>query len=61
MRPITQEKIDDLTKFMESKNIDAILIADWENARDVNMRYLTGHIMDATMVITAGGEVCLVP
>ena len=61
MRPITQEKIDNLTNFMEKNAIDAILISDWENARDVNMRYLTGHIMDATLVITASGETCLVP
>ncbi len=61
MRPITDEKIATLTSFMEKQGIDAILIADWENARDVNMRYLTGHPMDASMVITAGGETCLVP
>ncbi len=61
MRPITQEKLDDLTKFMEKEAIDAILISDWENGRDVNMRYLTGHPMDATMVVLASGEICLVP
>ena len=61
MRPITQEKLDDLTKFMEKEAIDAILISDWENGRDVNMRYLTNHPMDATMVVLASGEVCLVP
>lgn len=61
MRPITQEKIDDLTSFMEQNSIDVILLADWENARDVNMRYLSGHPMDASLVLTAGGEVCLIP
>lgn len=61
MRPITDEKVKLLTTFMEKEGIDAILIADWENARDVNMRFLTGHPMDASMVITAGGETCLVP
>ncbi|NHJ87371.1 MAG: aminopeptidase P family protein [Asgard group archaeon] len=61
MRPITQEKIDQLSDFMAQHKIDAILIADWENARDVNMRYLTGHPMDATMVITNSGETGLVP
>ncbi|MHA1504166.1 MAG: aminopeptidase P family N-terminal domain-containing protein, partial [Candidatus Heimdallarchaeota archaeon] len=61
MRPITQEKLDDLTKFMEKEAIDAILISDWENGRDVNMRYLTGHPMDATMVVLTSGEICLVP
>ncbi|MFW9922143.1 MAG: M24 family metallopeptidase [Candidatus Thorarchaeota archaeon] len=61
MRPITDEKIANLCKFMESNAIDAIMIADWENGRDVNMRYLTGHPMDATVVITVGGEVCIVP
>jgi len=61
MRAITQEKIDNLTDFMEQNSIDVILIADWEIARDVNMRFLSGHPMDATLVLTAGGEVCLVP
>ncbi|HUT81460.1 MAG TPA: M24 family metallopeptidase [Candidatus Bathyarchaeia archaeon] len=61
MRPITDEKINLLTTFMEKEGIDVILIADWENARDVNMKYLSGHPMDASMVITAGGETCLAP
>ena len=61
MRPITQEKIDVLTSFMETNNIDVILLADWENSRDVNMRYISGHPMDASLVLTAGGEVCLIP
>lgn len=61
MRPITQEKMDLLTKFMDLQDIDLIFISDWEHSRDVNMRYLTGHPMDAYLIITAGGETCLVP
>jgi len=61
MRPITQEKLDELTKFMDESAIDAIVISDWEDARDVNMRFLTGHPMDGTLVVLSSGEICLVP
>ncbi|MHA1212039.1 MAG: hypothetical protein ACTSSH_06225, partial [Candidatus Heimdallarchaeota archaeon] len=56
MRPITDEKIDELTRFMEKNKLDLIFLADWENARDVNMRYMTGHPMDAYLIISASGE-----
>lgn len=61
MRPITQDKMDKLTNFMKNNSIDLIYITDWESARDVNMRYLTGHIMDANLIITSGGETMLLP
>jgi len=61
MRPITQEKMDKLTSFMELHGIDLIFISDWEHSRDVNMRYLTGHPMDAYLIVTVGGETCLIP
>lgn len=61
MRPITQKKMDQLTNFMEKNSIDLIFITDWGNARDVNMRYLTGHIMDANLIVTSGGETILLP
>lgn len=61
MRPITQEKIDRLLAFMKDEQLDAILLADWENARDVNMRYLSGHPMDASLVFKADGATCLIP
>ncbi len=61
LRPITQEKIDKLTEFMQKKKIDSVFIADWENARDVNMSYLTGHPMDANLIITSDGETILLP
>ena len=53
--------MDKLTKFMEKNSIDLIYITDWESARDVNMRYLTGHIMDANLIVTSGGETMLLP
>jgi len=46
---------------MDENSIDLIFISDWGNARDVNMRYLTGHIMDANLIITSGGETILLP
>ena len=53
--------MDKLTNFMKNNSIDLIYITDWESARDVNMRYLTGHIMDANLIITSGGETMLLP
>jgi len=61
MRPKTEEKIDELTRFMEKNKLDLIFLADWENARDVNMRYMTGHPMDAYLIISASGETTLIP
>jgi Xaa-Pro dipeptidase len=61
MKPISTEKIERLSQFLEQNNIDVLLIADWENARDVNMRYLSGHPMDATLVFTQSAETCLAP
>ena len=61
MRPITDEKLDELTVFMDKNKIDLIFIADWENSRDVNMRFLSGHPMDSFLYLTPGGEVTLIP
>jgi Xaa-Pro dipeptidase len=53
--------MDQLLTFMEAEGLDVIFINDSEKSRDINMRYVTGHPMDATLVVSAGGETCLIP
>ncbi|MFX1252187.1 MAG: M24 family metallopeptidase [Promethearchaeota archaeon] len=61
MQPITNEKFDLLLEFMDENNLDVLLIKDSESSHDVNLHYLSGHPMDATLLITATGETTLIP
>ena len=61
MRPITEEKFESILKFLEEKKIDVLMITDYENSRNVNLQYLSGHPTDATMLINSSGESVLVP
>jgi Xaa-Pro dipeptidase len=61
MRPITEEKFEGLLKFLEEKKIDVLMIIDTENARNVNLQYISGHPTDAILLITQEGESVLIP
>jgi Xaa-Pro aminopeptidase len=61
MRPITEEKFESILKFLEEKKIDVLMITDYEDSRNVNLQYLSGHPTDATMLISSSGESFLVP
>ncbi len=61
MRPISIEKFELLLKFMNENNLDVLLIKDSESSPDVNLHYLSGHPMDATLLITTTGETTLIP
>ncbi|MHA1611412.1 MAG: M24 family metallopeptidase [Promethearchaeota archaeon] len=61
MRSITEEKFERLLEFMQKEEIDVLIIADNEDARDVNLQYLSGHPMDGNLVITNSGETALFP
>jgi len=61
MRPITEEKFESILKFLEEKKIDVLMINDYENSRNVNMQYLSGHPTDATILISSSGESILMP
>ena len=37
------------------------MLADFEGLRNASVRYLTGHPMDALLVLAASGEALLVP
>jgi Xaa-Pro aminopeptidase len=60
-RPITKEKIIEITQVMEEANIDALLLYDFENANDVNVRYLSGNPDAALLMLTQSGETVLLP
>ena len=61
MRPITEEKFESILEFIEEKKLDVLLIADYENSRNVNLQYLSGHPTDATILISSSGESFLIP
>jgi len=61
MRPITEEKFESILEFIEEKKIDVLLITDYENSRNVNLQYLSGHPTDATILINSSGESILIP
>ncbi len=61
MKPITEEKFESILKFLEEKKIDVLMITDYENSRNVNLQYLSGHPTDATMLINSSGESILIP
>ena len=61
MRPITEEKFESILKFLEEKKIDVLMITDYENSRNVNLQYLSGHPTDATLLINSSGESFLIP
>ncbi len=61
MQPITHEKFEILLKFIEEKQIDVLMICDFENARNVNLQYISGHPTDAILLITKKGESILIP
>ncbi|MFX0023727.1 MAG: M24 family metallopeptidase [Candidatus Hermodarchaeota archaeon] len=61
MRTITHEKFGVLLKFLEENQIDVLMIYDFENARNVNLQYISGHPTDAILLITQNGESILFP
>lgn len=61
MRPITEEKFESILNFLEEKKIDVLLITDYENSRNFNLQYLSGHPTDATILINSSGETILIP
>jgi len=61
MRSITEEKFEALLKFLQDKQIDVLLISDFENSQNVNLQYLSGHPTDAFVLITSGGKSILIP
>jgi len=61
MRPITEKKFELLLKFLQEKQIDVLMISDFENNTNINLQYLSGHPTDAFLLVTSDGESILIP
>ena len=61
MRSISNEKYEQLVKFLQDNKINALLIADFEENRNINLRYLTGQPSDGLVLILDNGEAHLIP
>jgi len=61
MRSINDEKFQSLLDFMSETSLDLLFIMDSEVAHDVNLQYLSGHPMDATLLLKSDGETALIP
>ena len=61
MRAITEEKLEELLKFLEEAQIDMLMIMDTEYAKNVNLHYLSGHPDSAILFISKDGETILSP
>jgi len=61
MKPITEEKFESILEFLEEKKIDVLMITDYENSRNINLQYLSGHPTDASLLINSSGESFLIP
>lgn len=61
MRPISEEKYQNLIQFLHENQLDVLLMLDFEDGPNVNLQYLSGHPSDAFVVINSSGESVLLP
>jgi Xaa-Pro dipeptidase len=50
-----------VASWMREEDLDAAVLADFEGLRNASVRYLTGHPMDALLILSGSGEALLVP
>ncbi|MFX0123037.1 MAG: M24 family metallopeptidase [Candidatus Hodarchaeota archaeon] len=50
-RFITNEKLNDLYDELENLKIDILYLTDWEENRNVNVKYLSGHPEDSNLFV----------
>ncbi|MFX1269179.1 MAG: M24 family metallopeptidase [Promethearchaeota archaeon] len=61
MRTITKEKFELLLKFLQEKQIDVLMVSDFEDNTNINLQYLSGHPKDGFLLVTSDGESILIP
>jgi Xaa-Pro aminopeptidase len=61
MRSISKDKFEFLVKFLQDNNINALLVADFEDNPNINFRYLSGQPSDGLVLILDNGESHLIP
>ena len=50
-RFVTKEKLKELYDILENIGVDILYLSDWEEHRNVNVKYLTGHPEDANLFV----------
>lgn len=60
-RPPVRERRERLRSFLAEQGLFAAVLADWENERGSNLRYLSGHPSDAFLFLFRSGRSVLVP
>lgn len=50
-RFVTKEKLNELYDILENIGVDILYLSDWEEHRNVNVKYLTGHPEDANLFV----------
>ncbi|MHA2243338.1 MAG: M24 family metallopeptidase [Candidatus Hodarchaeales archaeon] len=50
-RFVTKEKLNELYDGLENLGLNILYLTDWEGHRNVNVKYLTGHPVDANLFI----------
>jgi len=61
VRSISNEKYEQLVEYLQNISINALLIEDFEENRNINLRYLTGQPSDGLVLILDTGESHLIP
>lgn len=61
LKKMYQERVNTLSDFMKENEITAVVFEDNEDHRDAGVRYFSGHISDAVLVITDEGKSTLIP
>lgn len=60
MKIATPQKIAAILADMKNRQVDAILISDFETGRNKNLRYLSGHPSDAHLLLFSDGSTLLI-
>jgi Xaa-Pro dipeptidase len=61
MRVVSEKKFQSICQSMKNRGVDVAMIRDHERTRNMNLKYLSGHPTDATLLVFADGHTTLIP
>ncbi len=60
MKIVTAEKLNAILANLKDRQVDAVLVSDFETGRNKNLRYLSGQPSDAHLLLFADGSTTLI-
>ena len=60
MKIVTPEKLNAILANLKDRQVDAVLVSDFETGRNKNLRYLSGQPSDAHLLLFADGSTTLI-